>query len=82
MLRKSFLAFFAILFLFDCFVFLFFFHTENFDCQSENYESENYDEEASIGGEIGPPGRVFWQPFSHGSQHCPLGLPTHLFAHC
>ena len=55
MLRKSFLAFIAILFLFDCFVlfffvsFFFFFHTENFECQSENYEtSENYDEEASL----------------------------------
>ena len=46
MLRKSFLAFIAVLFcLFVCF---FFFHTESFECQSENYESENYDEEASL----------------------------------
>ena len=27
-------------------------------------------------------GRVFRQPLSQGSQLCPLGLPTHLFAHC
>ena len=40
MLRKSFLAFIAILFLFDCFVLFssFFFHTENFEYESENYE--------------------------------------------
>ena len=72
MLRKSFLAFIAILFFLGCFVFFFFFYF-SFFIQNE---------EASIGGEIRPPGRVFQQPLSHSSQHCPLGLPTHLFAHC
>lgn len=58
MLRKSFLAFIAILFLFDCFVFVFvflfmffafcFFLFSYRKLWVPNYESENYDEEASL----------------------------------